>query len=472
MAEKRESQKAKGKSAKAKVGGEEEESTSTSRRTSTTKSEAGRQPSSPDTRHPTPETSSAWVEEKTLGARPGRFAWRVDAKGELVVRWRLGTKRMSREELSRLTAFMGDGHWHPASETAADALEGVSAMCIERFLHDELGWRGARPRLSTFVGLVMASAGLWEWNGLRRGMQYLQVSRDLGMLGVHCDERRTTGAPCPVLSRSEEPKLHKREGGPRFSLCETFRSLSRAMRARFETCGAGRHEADKGQRRESALREFLRAQLPGRYGVTRGEAIASLGEASRQADVLVYDALCAPVLLATDASMLLAAESVYAAIEVKPNLRVHDLKTAVRNIASVKSLSREAIVRSMPPRADEPRENPVPFGAVFAFTSDAPARLLDKLVALHAKLHPSLWVDCVCILDRAVIHRFGFAPGPIGWSPEFATLRTPLACIGAGADSLLLFYLLLCADLNAKTLRPPDLLHYAAGMELGDWEAR
>jgi len=412
------------------------------------------------------------VEEKTLGARPGKFAWRVDAKGELVLRWRLGTKRMMGEEMRRLLAFMGDGRWHPASETTADALRGKTARSVERFLHDELGWKGKCARLSTFLGLVMASAGLWEWNGLRRGMQYLQVCDDVGILRAHFDERRATGAPSPIVSRREEPKLRKSEGGPRFSLPATFRSLSAMMRARFETCGAGRHESDKGQRRESALREFLRAQLPGRFGVTRGEAIAASGEASRQADVLVYDAHGAPVLLATDASMLLAAESVYAAIEVKPNLRVYDLKVAVENIASVKRLSRTAIVRSLPPRADEPGENPVPFGAVFAFTSDPVERLLDKLAELHAKLPPSMWVDCVCVLDSAVIHRFDIAPGPLGSSPEFAATRTPLACIRSGANSLLLFYLLLCADLNAKTLRPPDLLHYAVGLELGEWAVR
>jgi hypothetical protein len=103
---------------------------------------------------------------------------------------------------------------------------------------------------------------------------------------------------------------------------------------------------------------------------------------------------------------------------------------------------------------------------VFAFDGDSPERLQDALAELHSDVPPTLWVDCVCILDRAVIHRHGVIPGPAGWTPEVAVSRGPLTCVEAGADSLLYFYLLLSQDLNAKALAPPDLLLYSRGIAL------
>jgi len=88
---------------KARVGAEESKSTST------TKGKSGRRPSPPATRTSNLDTRSRWVEEKTLGARPGKFAWRVDGKDELVLRSRLGTKRVPGEDMARLLAFMADG---------------------------------------------------------------------------------------------------------------------------------------------------------------------------------------------------------------------------------------------------------------------------------------------------------------------------------------------------------------------------
>jgi len=408
-----------------------------------------------------------WVAERTLSAAKGRFAWRLDEAGNLAIRWREGTRVIAREELERIGDFMADGEWHPASRVTEAAFGGRTARSIEGFLREELGWTKRDGELGAHVGAVLVGPRLWEWNERTRGVMFCQRERSRERLRAHYEACRK-GAPRPRPRSARGGTLRRRSRGPQFDLAAAFRGLSKGLRARFETCDAGRHPLEKGQRREAAVREFLRDHLPARYGVTRGEVVAATGEASRQTDVLLYDALQAPSLLATDTSMILAAESVYAAIEIKPRLGVRELEAAVVDIASVKALPRSAILRPglLSGRGPGPRANPPVFGAVFAFEAQPPARLLEALHRRHEALPPALWVDCVCVLDRAVIYRLGAVPGPAGWTPEASAFRTPLACVEAGGASLLFFTLLLLQDLNAKKLLPPDLLFYSQALRL------
>jgi hypothetical protein len=185
-------------------------------------------------------------------------------------------------------------------------------------------------------------------------------------------------------------------------------------------------------------------------------------------DVLVYNALHAPVLLASDSATLLAAESVYAGIEVKPLLTSLGLAAAIENLASLKALPTSALVR--PPGDYDPGKmptrNPAVFGAIVAYEGESPLRLLDALCSLCKDRPPELWPEAILLLDKAVIYRQGFRPAVLGWSWQYARNRTPFLCVEAGANSLLFFYLLLLQDLNTKALLPPDLMKYALTLGL------
>jgi hypothetical protein len=219
-----------------------------------------------------------------------------------------------------------------------------------------------------------------------------------------------------------------------------------------------------GQRGVGVVREFLRAQLPPCYGVTRGEVASATGEVSRQVDVLVYDAWRTPPLLESEGSRLLPVESVYAAIEVKPRLTVTELRGAVANVRSVKALGGAAAQAA----GVEATERPI-FGAIFSFEAMDHRLLGRELRELQGGRSVALWVDCVCVLDEALIYRMSGTP--YLWAlPVPVTETGALACVAAGTESLLVFTLMLLADLNAKTLRAPNLLHYAQGFGLPEPE--
>jgi len=453
----------------------------------------------------TKKSPAAWVEEETFGNKRIRFAWSLDSRGN--VAFRIGaapgaSRCLPREDLERIQGFMADRSWHPASRYVEKKLGDRAKRSIEDFGRGELGWDTRCAKTVPHLCAIFTRSGLWDWNERRKVMAFRQAERDLAGLRAYY-KRRRAGDPCPAVQRgSDVPRRHW--GGTLHDLSVTFRTHSRGLRARFEACLGGRHATEKGQRREMALIQFLREHLPTRYGVTRGEVIASTAECSSQADVLIYDALRSPTLLSTETSCLLAAESVYAAIEVKPRLSAGELVRAAANLRSVKALPRTALLRpyagsvagsqdwlkpglqtggepvrspafrqsskrrqalrnrshviESPPEG--PRSNPPVFGAVFAIESDPLGRLYSALEDAQRGLDPELWVDCVCILDQAVIYRPGGRAGHAGWTSEFSDAPPPTRIALAGPDALLYFYLTLLQDINTKTLLPPDLEFY------------
>ena len=415
------------------------------------------------------DDAALWAAAKTLGGKERPFGWRVEADGTLSLRrvLRRKTKRevevraLSPNELKRLVRFMGDGAWHPLAAGAQAVRAGSTKGGIGAFVHKKLGWHAQATAMAGHLAAVLVSAGLWEWNGQKIGMLFRQVDGDVARLGAHYAERRREEASHEGTEQHAPPSGPKGQEPPRLDLGAKFRAMSRSLRSRVdEVDSGGRHHVERGQRREGAVREFLRAHLPPRYGVTRGEVVAATGEVSHQVDVLVYDALSAPVLLESEGSRLLAAESVYAAMEVKPRLSVTELRSAVANIRSVKALSRAAALRGG--GGGTPDASPPVFGVVFSFGSVDRRVVARELRAAQEGVPPSLWVDCVCVLDDMVVHRFVDAPGV--WTPAAAATATPLACVPAGEDSLLYFWRLLLQDLNAKRLAPPDLTQYVHGV--------
>ncbi len=256
-------------------------------------------------------------------------------------------------------------------------------------------------------------------------------------------------------------------------LRDAFRALARMLRARFDAQdAAGKHATELGLRREQVLADFLREHVPPRSGVGRGEVMDSRGDIARQCDVVVYDALHAPLVQTNEASQVFPAECVYAAIELKPILSVAALKKAVENVVTVKELDRSAVVAQHGGHHiyHGRRENPPPFGAIFALAScDVRKRLVPALAELLGPMRPELRVDCVCVLDEALVYHFApveLASGEVTVRPSVVGEHTKLGYYASGEDTLLLFFLFLLHQMNLKERFPPDFLRYAAALEL------
>src|SRR3954467_3652403 len=87
----------------------------------------------------------------------------------------------------------------------------------------------------------------------------------------------------------------------------------RSVIARAREGGLFAHKATSGVARERVSHEPLRELLPGRHGLTSGVVKDSSGRTSGQWDILVYDAIDAPVLYRSGETAVLPIESVLAA---------------------------------------------------------------------------------------------------------------------------------------------------------------
>lgn len=146
------------------------------------------------------------------------------------------------------------------------------------------------------------------------------------------------------------------------------------------------HNLEKGQGNEQALRDLLISYLPKRFGVGKGKVTNSSGQLSRQADIIIYDALnCPTMFIDENENQILPIEGVYKVIEVKTTLTSSTLRDAFTNLLSVhelgtrKNRSKNKMVCHCPPSL-----------SVFAFSD---ARKLRTIFDQYDKLSKEFEVD-------------------------------------------------------------------------------
>jgi hypothetical protein len=130
-------------------------------------------------------------------------------------------------------------------------------------------------------------------------------------------------------------------------MTNTF-DVERAFRGRQDvllaTLTSGRdvisHAPTKGTSAELKWVDMLREFLPNRYAVDSAFVVDANGQVSDQIDLVIYDCQYSPLLFLDEAGLYIAAESVYAAFEVKQTLSREHIDYAGEKVASVRSLDR------------------------------------------------------------------------------------------------------------------------------------
>jgi len=105
------------------------------------------------------------------------------------------------------------------------------------------------------------------------------------------------------------------------------------------------HPGSKGDALENAWIEWLQKYLPNRYSVDKAIVIDHEGNTSHQIDIIIYDNWFTPFIFSQNGFHYVPAEGVYAAFEVKPDIKgsVGDenyIEYAAEKIESVRILKR------------------------------------------------------------------------------------------------------------------------------------
>ncbi|MCR1785484.1 hypothetical protein KVF89_23300 [Nocardioides carbamazepini] len=195
----------------------------------------------------------------------------------------------------------------------------------------------------------------------------------------------------------------------KFDLRDAYlRRQDQLLAALNVTAGFIDHPSAKGDASEVDWRAMLSGFLPGRYGVGPIFAVDSRGQRSDQIDIAIYDRQYAPLFFETSGGdLVVPAESIYAAFEVKPVVDKEYVEYAGSKVASVRALHRtSAEIRHAggvyPPQ--DPADKSIIGGllaarsdwtdmegraATRAITSAEPDRRLDLGLALDTKAFES-----------------------------------------------------------------------------------
>jgi hypothetical protein len=194
----------------------------------------------------------------------------------------------------------------------------------------------------------------------------------------------------------------------RVSLLDSARKL---MITEFDGAKADiPHYGERGAEVEKILIKWLENYLPKRFGVCSGFIIDDGDKISPQTDVIIYDALNSPVLRHSDKSLILPADNVAVAIEVKSRLTKDAFIDASNKIKEIKSLGKTPISDlDLVPNGARNIIQSQTMGVVFAFESDTSLETIAEWYV--ERFENGKHIDFVCILDKGWLELAAKMPG-------------------------------------------------------------
>lgn len=250
---------------------------------------------------------------------------------------------------------------------------------------------------------------------------------------------------------------------------QMFRAKSQEFEALVErTRGALKHNAQKGNVLETKFREFLAGLLPDRLGVTEGVIYSSLGQMSRQCDVIVFDKHRAPVVFDEASTRVIPVECVFAVIEVKTALSAFELTSFCEGLEQLRSFERSAYRPAGTPEkrfmlSIPPTEHFPILGYLFAVESSATLAHLQHTLAASLSANQMLRLpNAVFVGGRGSLAYHGPSP-PLFNSSGWISYPNASSKVARheGPDAFLMFLvLMLDLLLVAEMYREFDFLRY------------
>lgn len=217
------------------------------------------------------------------------------------------------------------------------------------------------------------------------------------------------------------------------------------------------HRGVMGSLREDILRKCLRDLIPSKFSIGTGIVLDAHDTQSKQQDFLIFDGFSSPQFLKNEVAIFLPVESVYATIEVKSTLRTKDLRQAIENACSVKSLEKNIFY---PPYPHVMPSNVI-FSSIFAYSSEADLDTIHrKFDEINLSIPLENRISTICILDKGcIVHADKKNLNTsIIWPNETTITINRKNTL---EQNLYLFYLTMQYHLSITVNYPPDLLKYA-----------
>lgn len=248
-----------------------------------------------------------------------------------------------------------------------------------------------------------------------------------------------------------------------------FMSVAQKMMVDFESTKEAHHRLGRGTNREDIVKSFLESVLPSKYGFGKGEVVTSNNEHSGEMDIIIYDKEKCPKLIYEDGHALFPIETVYCVIQVKTSLNSSELKSAYKNIETLKKIiPRRGFTHDNNMGMSTGLGAPQIIGLVVAFEASRELNVIaDQMKALDSNLaNIEYRPDFIVTLDEGIV-------GPNQkLRSEFNGFNLPKKSDDlyfirkTKRHTLLRFYMQLLDELNYLKLAPFDLDKYLRMPEL------
>lgn len=144
-------------------------------------------------------TNNGWLSETTLGGKNKTFWWKFDDENNIHIKRRFNFKNGEKEltkiaithELDKLDDYMKDVSWKYIANNVEKLALGTEKAGIGMFLYNQLNWSGTEAQLSGHLGVIFYKAGVWDYNGKKRGIQHRRISDNWKKLVRNYYEKRS-----------------------------------------------------------------------------------------------------------------------------------------------------------------------------------------------------------------------------------------------------------------------------------------
>jgi len=214
------------------------------------------------------------------------------------------------------------------------------------------------------------------------------------------------------------------------------------------------HSTTHGDVAEECWRKMLERYLPKRYRIEKAFVVDADGNISEQLDGVVFDQQYSPFLLNHDGAFYVPAESVYAVLEVKPELNANYIAYAGKKAASVRRLRRTSAPITYVKGVYPPKK---------------PFRILAGIVAARSSWKPAFGPGFQsAIRKRVAIERLdlGCILQAGGFEVRYKSHSKAEISTSQPDESLIFFFLSLLALLQKLGTAPAiDIREYAKGLK-------
>lgn len=146
-----------------------------------------------------PNLSSPWLHDQTFGGKAKDFWWCVGNDGSITIRRVFDTRgpgtdvrvrTITRTELMALLDAMSDGAWWPLANNVEKLTNGTEKDGLGSFLCERFGWTPTDAQLAGHLGVILSGAGVWDYNGRKRGIEFRLADPDTGRVKAYFGRRR------------------------------------------------------------------------------------------------------------------------------------------------------------------------------------------------------------------------------------------------------------------------------------------